>query len=185
MKTKTLFLMATLVVLLSTCKKNSPNQDPYGTCPCATDEFYFRDHLGFGMWRCGYTGADGDIGIATGGAVTRNIISNCPWQFYSNDTHGGTGHIYQVITADTSVRFTWENTSLHQIEVFKNWKGSTENGSSIGNTVTQFLQKESGFVVTADSTVYTYTTSTVIVTASFTNKNPTVGKLMELHLHAQ
>ena len=177
--------MASIVVLFSTCKKDSPKQEPYGTCPCSTDVFYFRDHLGFGMWRCGYTNIDGNMGIATGGAIAMNIINDCPWQYYNDDTHGGAGHTYQVITSDTSVRFTWEANSLHQIEVFSNWLGTTENGSSMGCPITSFLQTEPGFSVAADSTMYVYNTSAVSVTATFTDKNPAVGMLKELSLHAQ
>ncbi len=175
-------LSVSLVSILSSCDK-TPKEEPIGTCPCNTDILYWRDHAGYGMWRCGYTYIDGNIGIATGGAVAMNILSDCPWKIYG-DNAGGVGHIYQVIPADTSIRFTWENNSLHQIEVFYNWNGHTENGSQINETIEHFLQRESGFSVTADSMVYVYKNSTVSITAEFTDKIITVGKLRKLHLHS-
>ena len=177
-----LLLFVSFLSILYSCEK-TPKEEPIGTCPCTTDILYWRNHLGYGMWRCGYTYIDGNIGIGTGGAVAMNILSDCPWKIYG-DNAGGTGHIYQVIPADTSIRFTWENNSLHQIEVFSNWKGHTENGSQMNITINNFLQLESGFSVTSDSTIYVYTTSTVSITAEFTDKSITTGRLKKLHLHS-
>ena len=175
-------LLVFFVSMLYSCEKE-PKEEPIGTCPCNTDILYWRNHLGYGMWRCGYTYIDGNIGIATGGAVAMNILSDCPWKIYG-DNAGGVGHIYQVIPADTSIRFTWESNSLLQIEVFYNWNGHTENGSYMKCTIEQFLKSEPGFLVGSDSTEYVYITSTVSITAQFTNKSITVGKLKKLHLHS-
>ncbi|MEI6773578.1 MAG: hypothetical protein WCL18_01835 [bacterium] len=184
MKTSYVFSLMLLLSILCACKKDSPKDNFIGTCPCNTDVIYWRDHLGYGTWRCGYTYIDGNICIATGGAVAINIRSDCAWKFYG-DNIGGTGNIYQVIPADTSIRFTWEYNALDRIEVFSHWKGNTERGSSMGKTIAQFLQIEPGFSVTSDSTVYVYTTSAVSVTAEFTTTTVTVGKLKKLTVDAK
>jgi hypothetical protein len=178
--------LVTLVVFLSmfiACIDDPPPPPtPIGECPDATNTVYWASNPRLGTWwRLGSSGEDGDNGIPTGGAIARNLKTDCGWIIYDNHA-GGYGDTYQVIPADTSMRFIWAYNKFHEIELFPKWVGSTEHGAKMGDTLSVFLQKEPGFFITGDSAVYIYTNVVVTVNAEFTDKNPAVGKLKKLHL---
>jgi len=179
---KKLLALFFLMTMFFACKKPPFQESDPWTCPTNFDMVHWEQFAGLGDWQFSIYGHDGDIGIPTGGAPVFNIRTHCGWNYFDHHD-GGYNDIYQVIPADTSMRFTWENNLLHQIELFPKWQGCTEHGAKMGDTLNDFLQKQPGFSVTVDSTIYRYTDNVkVIVTAEFTDKHPNVGRLKKIHL---
>ena len=112
--------------LFNNCRKEGR------TCPTCSENITWDT---YGDCKLQDEGWDGNL---SGRDVNTNLVSDCKWKIYGNNT-GGVGKVYAVYSCDTAVTFVWTWGSLTLFQLSKGWTGSTKEGIRMGDDITKFL----------------------------------------------
>jgi|GEM_PF-4747791 len=176
------------VGILFACQKEEEKPYP-GSCPNIDDQILWENNvLKYGEWELQKVGFDGYYCFVINEGI--HLKNNCGWETHGNET-GGVGKTYAVFNWDTAVLFRWAYGKFYSFTVDDKWKGETEKGIKMGDSLSKFLRVYDNFYVNKfDSTVYCLYDSTLkypvnYVRARFTDKNPSKGRLKELVVNAK